>query len=214
MAKSKSVELDQHKWSDDLDRESDSDAGGQKSQDLTYVMGREWPRPPTTMTMTSRAFGHGTSNASNTEMEDDVTGERRSTIRLVGYSAASDDLTPPSKQAYIKQRARKRNRENALFAAGPSARLSSLSKIGRPRMMVPKAVSRQSVSSAYSQPLEEEGSVRRKSTQQAVPLRHLSRHHRTRRPKYHYLFPLALHEHHLRLEAKANLVLPLQRERF
>lgn len=142
--------------------------GSQKSQDLTYVMGREWPRPPTTTTMASRAFGHGTSNASNTEMEDDITGERRSTIRLVGYSAASDDLTPPSKQAYIKQRARKRNRENALFAAGPSARLSSLSKIGRPRMMVPKAVSRQSVSSAYSQPLEEEGSVRRKSTQQAV----------------------------------------------
>ena len=127
--------------------------GSQKSQDLTV---REWPRPPG---FRATAFDEGL------EDHDATLGkQRRTTVRLVGgkggdTNAAANDLNlPTSKQAYIKQRAKKRNRENALFAAGPSARLSSLSKIGRPRMMVQpqmKAVSRMSISSAYSQPVEE-----------------------------------------------------------
>ena len=121
--------------------------GSQKSQDLAV-----WPRPPTS----SRALNvflpppHlATRNEFSASAADDQ--NRRSTIRIVD-DAQDESLNPVSKQMYIKQRARKRNRENALFAAGPSARLSSLSKIGKPsRSAASRVAPRFSVSSVYSQ---------------------------------------------------------------
>ena len=143
--------------------------GSQKSQDLAV-----WPRPPTS----SRALNvflpppHSAARNEFGALASDNQ-NRRSTIRIVD-DILDESTAPVSKQMYIKQRARKRNRENALFAAGPSARLSSLSKIGKPsRSAASKVTPRFSVSSVYSQQQGEDGTPGGKLPDPAVasPLR-------------------------------------------